>query len=172
MFRQVLPVVALALLPLAASADAVSAGRAREALVLGATAWDVRAQAVRLLPGAARADLSGWQRGGGVAALEAAVSAAGIDLSRDVVVYGAAGDAQAQALVNALQPVASGRVHWLVGGIDEWQAAGLPTVARAPARLPVPQRLVALQPERSAAKPAAPALRQTATATLLLAAVE
>jgi 3-mercaptopyruvate sulfurtransferase SseA len=157
-----------ALGPMPSWADAISAAQAREALAHGATAWDVRAQGERLLPGAARADLSAWQRGGGLAAIEAAVSAAGIDLSRDVVIYGAAGDAQAQALVRTLQPVAGGRVHWLVGGIDEWQAAGLPTATQGTARLPVPQRLVALQPERAGAAPAGAALRQSATASPLV----
>jgi 3-mercaptopyruvate sulfurtransferase SseA len=157
---------AVALLgPVPSWADALSAAQARDALAQGATAWDVRVQAPRLLSGAARADLDAWQRGGGVAALQAAVSAAGIDLSRDVVVYGAAGDPQAQALVRALQPVASGRVHWLVGGIDEWQAAGLPTIAQAAARLPIPQRLVALQPEAVVAPPAGASLRQSAATT-------
>lgn len=150
--------------PLPGWADAISASLAREALAQGATAWDVRVQGDRLLPGAARADLSAWQRGGGVAAIEAAVSVAGIDLSRDWVVYGGAGDVQAQALVQALLPVASGRVHWLVGGIDEWHAAGLPTTAQAASRLPIPQRLVTLQAERVAAQPASPLLRQSAPA--------
>jgi 3-mercaptopyruvate sulfurtransferase SseA len=166
-FRSIAAALALAA-PAAAWADALSAVQAREALAQGATAWDVRAGASRLLSGAARADLMAWQRGGGVTAIEAAVSAAGIDLSRDVVVYGVAGDPLAQALVRALQPVASGRVHWLVGGIDEWHAAGLPTVTQAQPRLPVPQRLVALQPERVATQPAGAALRQSSTAAPLI----
>jgi 3-mercaptopyruvate sulfurtransferase SseA len=149
--------------------EAVSAAQAREALTQGATAWDVRTPgALQRLPGAAQADLTVWGRSGGLAALAAAVSAAGIDLSRDVVLYGAAGDARAQALQAALKPVASGRVMWLVGGIDEWQAAGLPLVSEAAARLPVPQRLVALQPESGAAQPANAALRRSATASPLV----
>jgi thiosulfate/3-mercaptopyruvate sulfurtransferase len=169
MFRAALSVLALSVLPLAAQADVLSAAQAREALARGATAWDVRSAApAQRLPGTAQADLTAWGRGGGVAALAAAVSDAGIDLSRDVVLYGAAGDARAQALLAALKPVASGRVMWLVGGIDEWQAAGLPTASQASVRLPVPQRLVALQPALVSAQPAAAALRQSATASPLV----
>jgi 3-mercaptopyruvate sulfurtransferase SseA len=156
-----LAALTLLLVP-AARADALSAAQARQALAAGALAWDVRAGASFWLPGAARADLDAWQRGGGLPALQVAVSAAGIDLSRDVVIYGVPGDAQAEALVRALQPVSSGRVHWLVGGIDEWQAAGLPTGTQPQARLPVPQRLVMLQPERDRAHPAGAGLRQSA----------
>jgi 3-mercaptopyruvate sulfurtransferase SseA len=99
------------------------------------------------------------------------VSTAGIDLSRDVVIHGAAGDPQAQALYAPLTSLASGRVHWLVGGIDEWQAAGLPTAAQASRRLPVPQRLVRRVPATGAElTPAAPGLRQSATEGMTLAA--
>jgi 3-mercaptopyruvate sulfurtransferase SseA len=151
--------------PLAQAADAISAAQARLALADGAVAWDVREAAAAHLPGSARADLAAWRAGGGVAALAAAVSAAGIDLSRDVVVYGLAGDERARALVAALQAVASGRVVWLVGGIDEWQAAGLPTVAQADKRLPVPQRLVRFGDAPSGDRPAAPTLRRSLEAS-------
>jgi 3-mercaptopyruvate sulfurtransferase SseA len=159
-----LSVLALAALPWFAQAEPLSAVQARDALAQGASAWDVRSQAPHLLPGAARADLGRWAQGGGPAAIEAAVSAAGIDLSRDVVIYGVAGDPLAQALHRALQPLAGGRVYWLVGGIDEWQAAGLPTATAAAVRPPVPQRLVARGATLRSAAPAAAALRQSATA--------
>jgi hypothetical protein len=77
------------------------------------------------------------------------------------VVYGNAGDPLAQSMLEALQRVASGRVHWLVGGIDEWQAAGLPTVAQVAPRLPVPQHLVARN--TAAGEPAAATLRRVGT---------
>ena len=111
-----------------------------------------------------------WLQGEGSAGLARAVSAAGIDLSRDVVIYGAAGDAQAQALHDGLARLASGRVRWLVGGIDEWQAAGLPTVARPAQRLPVPQHLVDLAPPAPGAMAAA-ALRRSEPARPVLAAM-
>ena len=156
--------------PLAAQADAIGAAQARDAIERGAQAWDVREGVVaRLLPGAAKADLRSWQASAAVDDLASAVSAAGIDLSRDVVVYGAAGDARAQALVGALSRVATGQVHWLVGGIDEWQAANLPTQSRAAARWPVPQRLVARPSAEAAAEPAAALRRSTPSAPALLA---
>lgn len=141
------------LAPAAALADGLSAHDAQAALGRGAVAWDVRVAPSALIPGAvlvAPAAVQRWLQGDGRASLAAAVSAAGLDLSRDVVIYGVAGDAQAQALHDGLALLASGRVRWLVGGIDEWQAAGLPTVARAAQRLPVPQHLVDLAPARGA----------------------
>lgn len=145
--------------PQAVRADPVGAAQAHEAIRRGAQAWDVRRLApatAPFLPGAAQADLGAWRRSGALDDLARAVSAAGIDLSRDLVVYGRAGDTTAQALVALLASVATGRVHWLVGGIDEWQAAGLPTVASATVRPPVPQHLVA-RPAGPVATPGAPA---------------
>ena len=150
--------------PMSARADALGATQAREAIERGAQAWDVRTgQPAHLLPGSVRADLQTWERSGAIDDLARAVSAAGIDLSRDVVVYGRVGDARAQALVAALERVATGPVHWLVGGIDEWQAAGLPTEGRVATRWPVPQRLVVRSPLQGAAEPAAATLRRSAT---------
>lgn len=149
--------------PLAAQANPLGAAQARDALERGAQAWDVRTGAqASLLPGAARADLRAWERSGALDDLARAVSAAGVDLSRDVVVYGTAGDARAQSLVAALTQVATGQVHWLVGGIDEWQAARLPTQAQATVRWPVPQHLVA----RPASEPASEPAVEPAAATL------
>lgn len=138
-----------AVAPLLAAAQPLSALDAQAALQHGALAWDVRApgaSAVGMLPGAVRIDgtaLDRWLEAGDMAALAQAVSAAGIDLSRQVVVYGDAGDSRAQALVASLSGVATGAVHWLVGGAPEWQMRGLPlsqdTAAR---RWPVPQQLV------------------------------
>ena len=161
--------VAALLGPAVARADAISADAARAALARGATAWDVRSGAHSVIGGAVRvapADVGRWLDGQGSHWLERAVSAAGIDLSRDVVVYGAAGDPRAQALHDGLTRLTSGRVYWLVGGIDEWRAAGLPTAAGPTQRLPVPQRLVlrAAGDGTSSAEMAAAGLRSGATA--------
>ncbi len=164
--RSVTPLVLAACLaaPLWARADALGATQARHAIERGAQAWDVRSGRVaHLVAGAARADLRNWERSGSIEDLARAVSAAGIDLSRDVVVYGTAGDPRAQALVAALVPVATGQVHWLVGGIDEWQAVGLPTQAQATSRWPVPQHLVARPTAEPAGEPAAATLRRSIT---------
>ena len=133
--------------------EPLSAVAAQQALQRDAVAWDVRSHAASSLPGAVaidRASLDRWLALGDVAALQRAVSAAGIDLSREVVIYGDAGDSAAQRLVESLAGVATGRVHWLVGGVTEWTLAGRPLVAAAPAghagefapRLAVPQQLV------------------------------
>jgi 3-mercaptopyruvate sulfurtransferase SseA len=133
----------------AAQADDLSAAAAEAALADGALAWDVRVQpAETTLPNALRIDaasLDAWLRRGELAPLQAAVSAAGLDLSRDIVVYAEAGDLRARALVQSLQALARGRLHWLVGGIDEWQMSGRPlqhSGLGGSSRLPVPQQLL------------------------------
>ncbi len=140
--------LALTLLTLsgAARADNLSAPAADEALRQGAMAWDVRSAAAAGVPGALRVEpelLDAWLDRHDLAALQAAVSRAGLDLSRDVVVYGEPGDARAQALVASLQALSPGRVHWLVGGAAEWAMSGR-ALALVGSHLPVPQRLVAL----------------------------
>lgn len=155
-----------------AQAEVVSAAAAEQRLQDGAQAWDVReASATPLLPGAVRLDAQtclDWLAAGDVQALSAAVSAAGIDLSRDVLIYGEAGDGRAQALYQALQQLATGRVLWLVGGVAEWQMSGRRTAAVAGSRLPVPQRLVSLAGTASA-RMAAASLRDPAAPPELLA---
>lgn len=138
-----------AALPLWAAAEPLSALDAQVALHRGALAWDVRGvreAAAGELPSALRIDaaaLDRWLETADVAALAQAVSAAGIDLSREVVIYGNAGDRRAQALVASLRNVATGAVHWLVGGAPEWQMRGLPVSSAGVARRwPVPQHLV------------------------------
>ncbi|HEY4082951.1 MAG TPA: rhodanese-like domain-containing protein [Burkholderiaceae bacterium] len=127
-----------------AHADSLSAGATDEALHQGALAWDVRNTPSVGLPGALRVEpalLDAWLSHHDLSALQTAVSRAGIDLSRDVVIYGEAGDARAQALVASLQTLSPGRVHWLVGGATEWAMTGR-GLAPFSAHLPVPQQLV------------------------------
>lgn len=141
-------VLVAGLQPRVAQAEAVSAQSAREALARGAVAWDIRPVAdyrAGHLPGAVQAApalLAAWEREASLAALEQAVSAAGVDLSREVVVYGQPGDSRAQALYGALKRVAPGRVHWLVGGAVEWSLSGAALSQEDAVRRPVPQRLV------------------------------
>jgi rhodanese-related sulfurtransferase len=144
----------------AAGHDAVSADTAAQALAHGATVVDVRsatAFAQGRLPGAVH--LPHHSAAQPVAVLERLVSAAGVDLSRTVLVVGEPGDANAQALWTTLSAYATGRVLWLVGGVVEWQlrsyALGTQT-ALAPA---VPQHLVRLQPEPAQVRMAGQALR-------------
>jgi len=167
--RSVIPAL-LALLALGqttAHAEALSAPAAEKALAQGAMAWDLRATAARGLPGARQVDeslLQAWLRRGDLAALQTAVSQAGLDLSRDVVVYGEPGDARAQALVASLQAVSPGRVHWLVGGAEEWSQSGR-GVAPLTTHAPVPQHLVVLSPAEG--RMASASLRGVAAAQVL-----
>lgn len=133
----------------AARAENLSAPAAATALAEGALAWDVRAVPAAALPGALRVDgaaLDAWLQRRDLQALQAAVSKAGLDLSRDIVVYGEPGDTRAQALVESLQGLSPGRVHWLVGGATEWAMSGRELAAPAK-RLPVPQLLAAFVSE-------------------------
>ena len=137
--------LALGLASAVAHADNLSAAAAESALAQGALAWDARATGDTGLPGARRADsaqIDAWLSRGDLAALQKAVSQAGLDLSRDVIVYGEPGDERARALVASLQAVSPGRVHWLVGGAVEWAQSGHGLSALS-AHAPVPQHLVA-----------------------------
>jgi rhodanese-related sulfurtransferase len=154
MLKRLLPLLASAALAVVLAAPALaapapsaglSADEARQALGRGVVAWDLRAQG-ELLPGAVRiapGALVAWLEQGDVAALGAAVSAAGLNLGGEVLVY-AGDDLTAQSAAQRLKAVSRGRVHWLAGGADAWRAAGLALVAQPAVRLPLPQRLVAL----------------------------
>jgi 3-mercaptopyruvate sulfurtransferase SseA len=149
-------------------AQPVSAALAQQRIAAGAAVWDVRAQADAHLPGAVRLDAASVQRWllhGDLSALSAAATEAGLNLSADVLVYGDAGDALAQAISQRLPNVVRGQVHWFVGGVAEWRALGLPTQAQADRRLALPQRLSAWLPAKeAAAAPASASLRRTADA--------
>jgi 3-mercaptopyruvate sulfurtransferase SseA len=147
---------------------AVSAEAAAQALARGAVVLDVRPAADFTrghLPGAVSAPGAGALEDR--TALQQLVSSQGIDLSREVVVMGEPGDAQAQRLHTSLLAYATGRVQWFVGGAHEWVLSGRPLATAASVtssntvttRAPVPQHLVALQPEHAAPRMAGAALR-------------
>ncbi len=160
--------LALGLASAVAHADNLSAAAAESALAQGALAWDVRATTETSgLPGARRADaaqLDAWLSKGDMAALQTAVSQAGLDLSRDVIVYGEPGDERAAALVASLAQVSSGRVHWLVGGAAEWSQSGH-GLSPLSTHAPVPQHLVAFGGE--AGRMASASLRAVAPVQVL-----
>ncbi len=141
--------------------EAVSADAAALALAQGASVVDVRttvAFEAGHLPGAAR-----LAQGAGAyssAELARAVSQAGVDLSRTVVVVGEPGDANAQALWRTLSSYATGRVLWLVGGTTEWQMTGRALTTQHVALKAVPQHLVLLDSQPSQARMAGQALRE------------
>jgi thiosulfate/3-mercaptopyruvate sulfurtransferase len=145
---------------LAASADAAADAVARGAVVL-----DIRSAAEF-----ARGHLAGAVSAPGAAAMEdrvslqQLVSSQGIDLSREVLVMGQPGDEKAQRLHASLLAYATGRVQWFVGGVTEWTLSGRPLASASPqaVRPPVPQHLVALQPERAAPRMAGATLRDVA----------
>lgn len=134
--------------PVAHAQQALDAAQARQALARGAVAWDLRSSgpvlpgAVRIAPQAVQA----WLQDGDTEALSDAVSSVGLNLSAEVVLV-AADDAQAQAVLERLRPLARGRLSWLAGGTTAWQAAGLPLQATPSMRLPMPQRLVPAVPQ-------------------------
>lgn len=140
--------------------EAVSADAAAQAVAHGASVVDVRspsAFASGHLPGAARLPREAGSLP--LSQLERLVSDAGIDLSRTVLVVGEPGDADAQALWNALSLYASGRVLWLVGGTLEWQLRGHALTTRTAAQQAVPQRLVPLHSQPAQVRMAGAALR-------------
>jgi 3-mercaptopyruvate sulfurtransferase SseA len=132
---------------IAGTASAVSADDAQVALAQGAYVLDVRSPAAyaaghlpqaSLLPhDAAKRDLH---------ELAGLLTQAGVDSSRTMLIVSDAGDAHAQALWQRLAQVTSGRVLWLVGGVQEWQMRGHGLTTDVTAKPPVPQVLVPLTP--------------------------
>jgi 3-mercaptopyruvate sulfurtransferase SseA len=147
----------------AGQASAVSADDAHTALAQGAFVVDVRsqqafaaghlAQAACLPRDAAQLPLS---------SLAALLSQAGVDSSRTVLVMGDAGDANAQALWQRLAQVSSGRVLWLVGGVQEWEMRGHALTTQPASRLPVPQFLTPFVATDSASRMAGSKVRSSA----------
>jgi 3-mercaptopyruvate sulfurtransferase SseA len=126
----------------AGQATAVSADAAHTALAQGAYVMDLRttqAFATGHLPQAANLPADAAKLP--LLALAAMLEKAGVDSSRTMLVMGEAGDANAQALWQRLSQVTSGRVLWLVGGVQEWQMRGYALTTQGRARLAVPQFL-------------------------------
>ena len=141
-------VLGAALCPAAHAQQGLDAAQARQALARGAVAWDVRSSGP-VLPGAVRIApqaFQAWLHHGDTAALSKAVSSAGLNLSKEVVLV-ATDDALARAVIEGLRPLARGRLNWLAGGTTAWQAAGLPLQSAPSVRLPVPQHLVPAAPQ-------------------------
>jgi rhodanese-related sulfurtransferase len=148
----------------AARAEGLDPAQTYAALQRGAVAWDLRDSGLALLPGALRLPAQAvqrWRDIDDVAALSAAVSAAGLNLSSEVLIYADAADTGIAQLAARLSALSRGRVHHLNGGIEAWQAAGLPIQGQPSTRLPVPQRLVLAG--AGAGAPASGLLRSTTT---------
>jgi rhodanese-related sulfurtransferase len=126
----------------AGQAVAVSADDAQAAVSQGAHVLDVRTAAqfaAGHLPQASAVPAQAAQLA--LTDLAALLSQAGVDSSRTMLVVGDAGDANAQALWQRLAQVTSGRVLWLVGGVQEWQMRGHALSLDASSRPTVPQYL-------------------------------
>jgi rhodanese-related sulfurtransferase len=127
----------------AGQALAVSADDAQLALSQGAFVMDVRAAdqfAAGHLPQSAA--VSAHAATLPLQELAALLGKAGIDSSRTMLIVGDSGDARAQALWKRLAQVTSGRVLWLVGGVQEWQMRGYALTTAVSLRHSVPQFLV------------------------------
>ncbi|NJS35619.1 MAG: rhodanese-like domain-containing protein [Brachymonas sp.] len=132
----------------AGQALAVSAQAADQAVSQGAFVLDLRSaaafasgrlpHAVNLPSDAASLPLT---------VLAQLLSAAGADSSRTLLIVGEAGDLNAYALWQRLGAVASGRVLWFVGGVQEWQLTGRTLTVESSTHQPVPQFLTPFQPE-------------------------
>jgi rhodanese-related sulfurtransferase len=144
-------------------AYAVSADAAHDALARGAFVVDVRSAAAfeqGHLPQAAQLDRDIAQMA--TPDLAAALSQAGVDTSRTVLVVGEAGDANAQALVSRLVQVSAGRVLWLVGGVAEWQMRGYALSKDRAVRAPVPQFFAPIDAPAQSVRMAGSKMRSTA----------
>ncbi len=144
-------------------ASAVSADDALAALAKGAFAVDLRSSAqfdAGHLPSAASLPADIAQRP--LQELAQLLGRAGIDSSRTVLIVGDAGDANAQALWQRLARVTSGRVLWLVGGVQEWQMRGHALTTQLEARLPVPQFLTPFDAPTPSARMAGSKMRTSA----------
>jgi 3-mercaptopyruvate sulfurtransferase SseA len=147
----------------AGQASAVSADDAQAAVAQGAYVLDVRAGnafAQGHLPQAASVPANAGQLP--LAELARLLSQAGIDSSRTLLIVGDAGDAQAQALWQRLSQVASGRVLWLVGGVQEWQMRGHVLTTAVSTRSPVPQFLAPFEAPSNASRMAGSKVRTSA----------
>lgn len=152
----------------AGSASVVSADDAQRAISQGAYVLDVRPAgqfATGHLPQATvmPADAASLA----LADLAALLSQAGVDSSRTMLVVGDAGDAQAQALWLRLSQVTSGRVLWLVGGVQEWQMRGHALGLQAATRPTVPQFLTPFDAQEKSSQSTKMAGSKVRTSALL-----
>ncbi len=146
----------------AGPAIAVSADDAQAAVSQGAYVLDVRSStqfASGHLPSAMQLPIDAAQRP--LNELAALLSQAGADSSRTLLIVGEAGDANAQALWQRLAQVASGRVLWLVGGVQEWQMTGKPLSQDTVAHKAVPQFLTPFEVQPSKASMAGGRVRSS-----------
>jgi 3-mercaptopyruvate sulfurtransferase SseA len=130
----------------AGQAVAVSADDAHKALSQGAFVMDVRSAdrfATGHLPRAAA--VPEQAAGLPLQELAALLGKAGVDSSRTMLIVGEAGDAHAHALWKRLALVTSGRVLWLVGGVQEWQMRGYALSLQSAERANVPQFLASFE---------------------------
>jgi 3-mercaptopyruvate sulfurtransferase SseA len=147
---------------MAGPAIAVSADDALAAVSQGAYVLDVRSSAQFAsghLPSAVQLPADSAQRP--LNELATLLSQAGADSSRTLLIVGEAGDANAQALWQRLSQVASGRVLWLVGGVQEWQMTGKPLSQDTVAHKAVPQFLTPFEAQPSKANMAGGRVRSS-----------
>jgi len=140
----------------AATPEIVDAAYVADALQRGGIVWDVRATkdyAAGHVPGAVNIGNAGEtlrdpNREDFLATdvVEDILNEAGIDLDREVIVYGETGDPFAHWGLVAIRYFGgrSGKVYH--GGIDDWKAAGRP-VSTEPTKLPVASQKLVVQPE-------------------------
>jgi rhodanese-related sulfurtransferase len=147
----------------AGPASAVSADDAQLAIAQGAYVMDVRsaqAFAAGHVPHAAALPANAAALP--LPELAALLAQAGVDSSRVMLVVGDAGDANAQALWLRLAGVTSGRVLWLVGGVQEWQLTGRSLTIDISQRSPVPQFLTPFDAVHSGGRMAGSKVRSSA----------
>lgn len=140
----------------AQAADIVDAAYVADALQRGAVVWDVRATkdyAAGHIPGAVSIGNAGealrdTNREDFLAteAVEKLFNDAGIDLGKEVIVYGETGDPFAHWGLVTIRYFGgtAGKVYH--GGIDDWKAAGRP-LSTEPTRLPAVAQRLSVRPE-------------------------
>ena len=140
----------------AEAGEIVDAAYVADAAQRGAIVWDVRGAkdyAAGHIPGAVNIGNAGEvlrdpNREDFLATevVEDILNEAGIDLDREVIVYGETGDPYAHWGLTTIRYFGgrNGKVYH--GGIDDWKAAGRP-VSTEPTRLPVASQRLVVQPE-------------------------
>jgi 3-mercaptopyruvate sulfurtransferase SseA len=143
-------------------AGAVSADDAQAAIAQGAYVLDVRAVAQFAAGHLPQASVLPTKAASlPLHELSELLTQQGIDSSRTMLVVGDAGDTDAQALWQRLASVTSGRVLWLVGGVQEWQMRGLALTTQTVTRARVPQFLASFEAPSGAARMAGSKVRSS-----------